>query len=112
MSNQSDDKKKIGGVSSSQGTKGVKATEGVSEVERVKGASAIRGVSGVSGVGRAGAIGAMSFEQREKLLSIVSQEAEKLANQGALPKSQKEIVEAAVKMAIDASLIESLDKKK
>jgi hypothetical protein len=112
MSKNSDDKKKIGGVGSSQATKGVKGAEGVSEIERVKGTTAVKGVTGVTGVGRAGAIGAMSFEQREKLLSIVSQEAEKLASQGAIPKGQRELVEAAVKMAIDGSLIESLEKKK
>jgi hypothetical protein len=54
----------------------------------------------------------MSFEQRERLMAIVSQETEKLASQGAIPKSQKELVEAAVKMAIDGSLVDYSEKKK
>lgn len=112
MANKDDDKKKIGGVKSSGSTKGVKATESVSEVQRVKATSAVKGVAAVSGVGKAGAIGAMSFEQRERLMTIVTQEAEKLAAQGAIPKSQRDVVEAAVKMAIDASLIENADDKK
>lgn len=112
MSKDKNDKNKIGSVSSSQATKGVKATESVSEIDRVKATSAIRGVSGVSGVGKAAAIGGMSFEQRERLMAIVSQETEKLASQGAIPKSQKELVEAAVKMAIDGSLVDYSEKKK
>ena len=112
MTKKDDDKKKIGGVDASKSAKGVRATESVSEVERVRATSAVKGVSGVSGVGKAGAIGAMSFEQRERLLSIVTQETDKLVSQGAIPKSQREVVETAVKMAIDASLLESSDKKK
>jgi hypothetical protein len=39
-------------------------------------------------------------------MTLVSEEAEKLAKQGIIPKSQREVVEQAVKMVIDASLIE------
>lgn len=111
MSKDKNDKK-IGSISSSQATKGVKATESVAEVDKVKATAAITGVSGVSGIGKAAAIGAMSFEQRERLMAIVSQETEKLANQGAIPKSQRDLVEAAVKMAIDGSLVDFPEKKK
>lgn len=107
-----DDDNKVGAIGSSRSAQGVRATESVSEVDKVKAAGAVRGVTNVSGVGKAGAIGAMTFEQRERLLSIVSQEAEKLAGQGMIPKGQREIVEQAVKMVIDAALIESLDSKK
>ena len=102
MTKKKDDKK-IGAVGSSQSTKGVKATENVSEVDKVKGAASVPGVSRVSG---AGPLGAITLEQRERLMTLVSEEAEKLAAQGVIPKSQREIVEQAVKMVIDASLIE------
>ena len=94
------DDKKIGAIRSSQSTKGVKATESV------------RGVSGVSRVSGTGALGAITLEQRDKLLSLVSEEAEKLTAQGVIPKSQREVVEQAVKMVIDASLIEASNDNK
>jgi len=112
MGKNDDDKKKVGAISSSTGTKGVRGTDAVHEVEKVKGTAAVGGVSNVSGVGKAAAIGAMSFEQRERLLSIVSQEAEKLAAQGVIPKNQRAIVEQAVRMVIDASLLEASETKK
>lgn len=107
-----DDEKKIGAIGSSGSTKGVKATESLSEVDNVKGADAIKSVSGVSGIGRTGAVGAVSLEQREKLMTIIAEEAEKLTAQGVISKSQREVVEQAVKMAIDASLIEGKESKK
>jgi len=111
MGNKEDDKK-VGAIGTSGATKGVKATESLSEVDKVKGASAVKGVSEVSGVGRSGAIGAVSIEQRDKLMAIVTEEAEKLAAQGVLSKSQRDVVEQAVKMAIDASLIEASETRK
>jgi hypothetical protein len=111
MANKDDDKK-IGAIGSSGSTKGVKATESLSEIDKVKGASGVQGVTGVSGVGKAGAIGSISIEQREKLMTIVAEEAQKLAAQGIISKSQREVVEQAVKMAIDASLIEAQEGKK
>jgi hypothetical protein len=106
-----DDDKKIGGISSSGSTKGVKATESVGEIDKVKETSAVKGVAGVSGVGKTGALGNVSFDQRAKLLSIVTEETEKLIAQGIIPKSQRDVVEQAVKMVIDASLIENNETK-
>jgi hypothetical protein len=109
---QKDDDKKVGAINTSGSTKGVKATESLSEVDKVKGASAVKGVTGVSGVGKTGAVGAVSIEQRERLMTIIAEEAEKLTAQGIISKSQREVVEHAVKMAIDASLIEAHESKK
>lgn len=107
-----DNDKKVSGVTSSSSTKGVKATESVSEVGKVKEAAAVKGVAGVAGVGKAGALGSVSFEQRAKLMSIVSEETERLIAQGVIPKSQRDVVEQAVKMVIDASLLEPTDDAK
>jgi hypothetical protein len=107
MTGKKDDNQNVGKVTKTGGTKGVKATEAVSEVDRVKGADAVRGVGAVSGVRAATGVTGIRFEQREKLLSMVSQEAEKLAAQGIIPKSQREIVEKAVQMVIDAALVEN-----
>lgn len=109
MADKKDSGDNVGKVSRTGATKGVKATEAVSEVERVKGAEAIKGVSAVSRVSAASGVTGIRFEQREKLLSMISQEAEKLAAQGIIPKSQREVVEKAVQMVIDAALVDSPD---
>ena len=107
-----DKDKTIGKVGASDSTKGVKSTEAVTDVEKVKATSAVGKIAGVSGVGAASAIGRITLEQREKLMGIVSEEAAKLAAQGVIPASQREIVEQAVKMVIDASLEDTSDEKK
>lgn len=107
-----DDDKKIGGVTSSGSTKGVKATDSVSEVGKVKEAAAVKGVAGVHGVGKAGALGSISYEQRAKLMTIVTEETERLIAQGVIPKNQRDVVEQAVKMVIDASLLEPSEESK
>jgi len=109
MADKKDDKDTIGRVTRTGATKGVKATEAVSEVERVKGADAVKGVTAVSGVRGTTGVTGIRFEQREKLLSMVSQEAEKLAAQGIIPKNQREVIEKAVQMVIDAALVENSD---
>jgi hypothetical protein len=107
-----DKDKTVGKVGASDSTKAVKSTEAVSDVDKVKATSAVGRVTGVSGVGATNAIGRISLEQRDKLMSIVSEEAAKLAAQGVIPASQREIVEQAVKMVIDASLEETSGDKK
>lgn len=107
-----DKDKKIDKIGASDATKRVKSTEAVSDVEKVKGASAVSRVAGVTGVGGTHAIGKISLEQRDKLMGMVTEEAAKLAAQGVIPQSQREIVEQAVKMVIDATLIESAEEKK
>jgi hypothetical protein len=101
----------VDGISSSGATKGVKATDSVSSVDKVKATQSIRGVSGVTGVRSTSGVSSISFEQREKLLGMVTEEAEKLAAQGLIPKSQRQVVEQAVKMIIDSTLIEPSTEK-
>jgi uncharacterized protein (UPF0254 family) len=107
-----DKEKKVDKVGASDATKRVKSTEAVSEVDKVKGTYAVSKVSAVSGVGAASGIGKISLEQREKYMGMITEEAAKLTAEGVIPKSQKEVVEQAVKMFIDASLIESGDDPK
>ena len=111
MAGKKDDKDGVGKISRTGATKGVKATEAVSEVERIKGTEAIKGVSAISRVQATTGVNSIRFDQREKLLSMVSQEAEKLAAQGLIPKSQREVVEKAVQMVIDAALVEKTDEE-
>jgi hypothetical protein len=100
------DSKKINRIGSSHSPKEVKATEALTEVGKVQGASEVKRVTGVGGVRRADAAGAVSFEQRERLMKIVTEEAEKLAAQGVLSNQQRAVIENAVKLAIDAALVD------
>jgi hypothetical protein len=95
--------KRISGTGS---TKGVQRTEGVSEVDKVEKTSGVKKVSGVSKVSETSKVSAIRFEQRDKLFSMISEEAQKLAAQGIIPKSQREVVEKAVQMVIDAALLD------
>jgi hypothetical protein len=99
----SDSIKRISGTGS---TKGVQRTEGVSEVEKVEKTAGVKKVSGVSKVSEASKVSAIRFEQRYKLFSMISEEAQKLAAQGIIPNSQREVVEKAVQMVIDAALLD------
>jgi hypothetical protein len=110
MTKKKDDKG-VERIGSTSATKGVKGTSAVDAVDKVKAASGVQRVSGVKGIKAASGVSGISFEQRERLLSMVSEEAEKLAAQGFIPKNQREVVEQAVKMIIDSTLLEpSADK--
>ncbi len=101
--------KKVGGVKSTKETTGVEGTDLVSGVGNVKATTA------VGGIGRAGAVGSsrltrtMSLAEREQLFKMINEEADKLAQEGLLPKAKRQAVESAVKMAIDAGLLPSED---
>lgn len=106
MTDKKDKKGTINGVNKAGSAKGVKATESISEIDKVREATAVQGVSGISGIRGTSGVGAIRFDQRDKLYTMISQEADKLAAQGIIPKSQREVVEKAVQMAIDAALVE------
>ena len=96
--------KKVTGVKSTKETSGVEGTEAVSGVADIK------ATAGVGGVRRTGTVGVrttrtMTLAEREELLKLVNEEADKLFADGALPQSRRKAVESAVKMAIDAGLL-------
>ncbi|MCB0321731.1 MAG: hypothetical protein KDD60_12465 [Bdellovibrionales bacterium] len=82
-------------VDAVEDVKGVQKTEGVGKVQR----------STTAGVG--GEERALRYEDRERLLSLVDEEATKLLGKSSLPKKQKQIIQEAVRMAIDAALVQS-----
>lgn len=100
MSNSSDQSKKVKGVGKSRN---VEATKAVDELDSVKG---VTGISRVRGVGDVKAATQVTAANREKLLSLVEEETAKLAKSGMIPASQKNVVELAVKLAIEGSLLE------
>lgn len=101
-------KDKIGKVGKSDQLKGVQKTENVSEVEQVK------KTSGVSGVGRTlegtrRPTRTMTVAEREKLFGMIQEEAEKLFKDSGLPAAQREVIENAVKIAVDSALVDDSD---
>ena len=48
----------------------------------------------------------MTPQEREHLFSLINEEADKLFGPDGLPESQRETVEGAVRMAVDAAIID------
>ena len=105
------DSKKVGKIGSATKAKGVERAKEIEKAESVKGAEGVGSVLGVGGVGGTGAAKPLSLDQRERLMNLVAEEAAKLAAAGIIPKSQKAIVENAVKMVIDAAMVDEPKKK-
>lgn len=102
----SDKKEKVGEVKSTSRARSVARTEQVEGVEQVESTSAVLGVGGVKGIGKTGSVKALSIDQRDRILSLITEEADRLAKEGAIPKSQRAVVEQAVKMVIDAAMLD------
>ena len=101
--NDHDDKKKVGSIQRTTKTEHVEKVEEVGRVGRVE---------KTGGVGKAGKVGLgginsseLRYADREKLMGMVDEEAEKLLGKSKLPEEQKRIIREAVKMAVDASLV-------
>ena len=98
--------KKIEQVRSTKETSGVEGTEAVSGVSGVKATSAVSGVKRTGAVGKASLTTALTTSQRDKLFSMIHEEAEKVFAATPLSKSKRQTIESAVKMAIDAALVD------
>jgi hypothetical protein len=96
--------KKIDPLSPTKGPDSVAKTTGVEGVDPVKATSGVAGTSAVGGVRARKSTRMMSMAEREELFKMVSEEADKLFPPGTLPKHKKEVIEGAVKMAIDAAI--------
>ncbi len=112
MTSDNENSKKIGGVESSSRAKSVEKTQNVSEVDAVRATSGIGGLQGTSGIGqKRKATRIMSAEEREQLLKMIDEEAEKLFKSGMVPNAKKELISTAVRMAVDSSIVLDKDLK-
>jgi len=102
-------KGKIGGIKSTGGAKNIEKAGRVSDVGEVEKASAVGGVKGARSVQRK-ATGVMTKAERDSLFQMIDEEADKLFGEDGLPKKQQEVVQKAVKMAVDASIIDEDEK--
>jgi len=98
-------KGKIGGIESTDKAGEVAGTGAVGEVQNVKATSAVSGVGKADGITRRGPTRIMSMQERQELLRLIDEEAEKMFGPGA-DKEKKAAVVNAVKMAVDAGIEE------
>ena len=94
--------KKIGGVKSAKVTTGIEGTQQVGEVSKVKKAAQVSAVKGAGAVKGARVDNQLSSADRDQIFDMIGEEAEKLFGKS----KQREVVENAVKMAIDAGIID------
>lgn len=104
----SKDKNKIGGVKQAKQTKQIDGPASVSSVAEVKKAAGVGGVKGIQGARRR-PTRTMTTAEREKLFSIISEEADKMFGKDKVDPKKREIIESAVKMAVDAGLLDEGD---
>jgi hypothetical protein len=98
--------KKVGGVSSTGETSAVDSTGAVSGVSEVKATGGVGAVKGAGSATRRQSTRAMTMEEREQLLKMINEEAEALFGKTGMSAEKRQIVENAVKMAVDSGLIE------
>ncbi len=103
--------KKIGRVNPADVTREVEQTHGVTDVGSVKAPGRVKGTGPLSGSGKRKATKVMTLAEREELFKMVSEEAKRIFPQGTLPEHKRELIEGAVKMAIDSVLEENSEEQ-
>ena len=94
--------KKVSGIGKTNNLDQIHKSESIAHVNKTGKVGAVNAISGTSRTPTR----EMSFQEREELLRMVGEEAEKLFSKSKIPASQREAIEMAVKQTIDAALIE------
>lgn len=105
MANKNDDGK-IKGVKSTDKTSEVEKTKQVGSVKGVKATSSIGAIGGVTSVGGRRKTRTMTLEEREEIFRLINEEADKIFANSGLPKEKRDLVQNAVKMAVDSGLVD------
>lgn len=98
--------KSIKKVTSTDQTKVIKDTATVSSVNSIKPTSGVGAVQRAATTKASRLTRTMTLAEREYLFRLINEEAEKMVDSGELSENRRDIVEGAVKMAIDATLID------
>ena len=104
--------KKIGKKKSIKGVDTTKATKNVDEASAISEIGGIKALSGVGKVAKSGVIQRsqitqnISASERDKLFRMINEETDKLCNDGTISPKSREVVENAVKMVVDAAIID------
>ena len=97
--------KKIGKVGGTQATRDVEQTESVKGIGGVAPTSGVGRVTGAGPIGKNRATRIMTLAEREQLLQMIDEEADKLFEGTGMSSAKKKVIAQAVKMAIDAGLV-------
>ncbi len=107
MSNDKDNKRgKIGGISGTGSSKGIEKASNIGHVDQVKKTDAIAGTGAIGGVSNRKPTTLMTAADRQRLFSMIDEEAEKLLGQSGLSPEHRKAVQDAVKMAVDAATVD------
>ncbi|MBN8548283.1 MAG: hypothetical protein J0M12_03085 [Deltaproteobacteria bacterium] len=110
MGKKSDDGK-IGAIKGTGSTSNVQGADSVGVVGGVKATSSVGAVKGPGAIGKRRATRIMSTAERENLMRLINEEAEKLFEDSAMSPERKEVLKSAVKMAVDAGIVTEDDAK-
>lgn len=106
MGNKKDsDDKKIGKVSGSSGPKDVERTESIKGIKEVAPTTGVGRVTGAGPIGKNRPTRIMTLAEREELLRMIDQEADKMFDGSGISPAKKKVIAEAVKMAIDSGLV-------
>jgi len=100
------DKGKVTGVKGAGMPEGIERTSAISEVEKAKKTAPVAGVRGLGALGKTRATRIMSSEEREAIFNQIQEEADKLFSKSGMSSKQRQVVETAVKMAVDAAIVD------
>lgn len=106
------DKKKNKGTSSISGVGGSKRASEIKNIEEVGKARQVGDVKGVKKTGSADgkrSTNQMTLAERERILHLVEDEAKEFFKESGLPPEKQQIIQKAVKMAIDSGIIDEED---
>ena len=112
MGKNNNDNMKVHGISAPRVTTSVEQLSNVSEVEKTQKTAAVGAVHGVSGVSKTASARSIDFADREVIHKMIHEDADKLFGKGRMDKAKREVIETAVKMAVDAATIQEADKQK
>ena len=106
------DNMKIHGISAPRVTTSIEQLSNVSEVEKTQKTSAVSAVRGVGGASKTVSTKSIDFADREVIHRMIHEEADKLFGKGRMTSAKREVIETAVKMAVDAASLQESDKQK
>lgn len=86
--------------------KGISKTKAIDQITKVDEVNKVDKIKGADKIALRRATTIMTSAEREKFFKMIEEEADKLADEGVIPKKQKGIVSKAVKMAIDSGIID------
>ena len=104
--------KKIGGVKRGGAADQIRKSEAIVGAGQVKKTSGVGAVTGTGAGGKRRPTRLMTLKEREKYFDMVKEEADKLFANSDLSDEQREVIEEAVKMAVDASLVDDEEEEK